>query len=150
LAAAAADLLPVLRPGDAVNVTGTVEAGDAAGDETVVVVSDPSGLALMGDLGAPGDPAAPDENPGTPDEPAFASFSAGAAVAAVRRAADAGSGLGAVWASLSILGLASLVGVAAALVHRRRARRLLQARISARLDAIAGPGTPPGRPRATP
>ena len=146
LAAAAADLLRVLRPGDAVNVTGTVEAGDAAGDETVVVVSDPSGLALMGDLGAPGDPAAPDENPGTPDEPAFASFSAGAAVATVRRAGDAGSGLGAVWARLSILGFASLVGVAAALVHRRRARRLLQARISARLDAIAGPG----RPRATP
>ena len=66
-----------------------------------------------------------------------------AAVAALASPRDAHPGLDAASAGLAVLGLAALMGGAAALVHRRRARRLFAARITARLDAITGPGSGP-------
>jgi hypothetical protein len=146
LAAAAAEMLPVLRPGDAVNVTGVVETGGAAGGETVVV-SDPSAVALLGDLGAPDQAAATEGDAGAGGEPGLGSLppGAGAAVAAVA-AAGRGTGLDVAPAAIATLGLAALaglVGLAAAFLHRRRSRRLFRARIVARLCAITGPRTAP-------
>jgi hypothetical protein len=56
LAGDAADLVALLEPGDALNVTGVVERRD----ELVVVVSDPADLVLVGDLGV---------GPGGDDDP---------------------------------------------------------------------------------
>ncbi len=50
---AAADLAALLAPGDAVNVNGVPEERDGL----VLVVSDPAGLVLLGDLGGSGDQA---------------------------------------------------------------------------------------------
>ena len=143
LAGEAADLLPVLRAGDAVNLTGTVEAGDPPDGEIVVVVSDPSAVSLLGELEVPMDLAALPDAPGNGQERLVAGFRAGAAVAALASPRDANPGLGAAAAGLAVLGMAGLMGGAAAFVHRRRARRLFTARIARRLEAIAGPGLGP-------
>jgi hypothetical protein len=144
LAAAAVDVLPVLRPGDAVNVTGVVETPDAAGGETVVIVSDPSAVALLGDLGTPDQAAGTVGDSGAEGEPGLASLpaGAGAAVAAVA-AVGRGTGLGAAPAGIATMGFVGLMGGAAAYAYRRRSKRLLRTRIVARLDAITGPGTAP-------
>ena len=145
LAAAAADLLPVLRPGDAVNVTGVVETGDAAAGETVVIVSDPSAVALLGDLGDPDQAASVVGEPGAKESRALHPAPAGAVGAAVAAVAAVGRGTGpgAAPAGIATLGFVGLMGGTAAYVRRRRSKRLLQARIVARLDAITGPGTAP-------
>ncbi len=150
LAAAAADLLPVLRPGDAVNATGVVEIGDAALNETVVVVSDPSSVALLGDLGdlgSPDDPGAAAGDAVLEAGLSLATLPAGAAAAASAVSAiDRGPGLGAASAGVITLGITGLIAAAAALVRRRRSKRLFRTRIVARLDAIVGPGTVPAGP----
>ena len=51
LEGAAADLLPLIEPGDAINVVGRVESTDRG---WTVVVADPAGIVLAGDPVAPG------------------------------------------------------------------------------------------------
>ncbi|MCJ7711558.1 MAG: hypothetical protein MUQ32_12095, partial [Chloroflexi bacterium] len=147
LAAAAADLLPVLRPGDAVNATGVVEIGDADRNETVVVVSDPSSVALLGDLGSADDSGVAAGDAVVEVGLGLAPLPAGAAAAASAVSGiERGTGLGAAPAGMVTLGLTGLIAGAAALVRRRRSKRLFRSRIVARLDAIVGPGTHPASP----
>jgi hypothetical protein len=66
--------------------------------------------------------------------------------AAALVATGRGAGPGAAAAAIGALVLFVVMGGAALLAHRGRARRLGRARIVARLDAIAGPPTPPAAP----
>ena len=54
LEGAAADLLPLIEPGDAINVVGRIESTDRG---WTVVVADPAGIVLAGDPVAPGSSA---------------------------------------------------------------------------------------------
>ncbi len=137
LSGTAADLLPMLRPGDALNATGTVETGE----DTVVVVADRGAVLVLGELGAAGptDPAGTASVP-WPADPSIAA-SRMAAVAA-RVGSDDGSGSGAAAAAVASLALMVALGGSAVLVRRRQLRRLDRARIVARLDAIAAPRVP--------
>ena len=141
LAGTAADLLTMLRPGDALNATGTVETGE----ETVVVVADRADVVLVGVLGAsePVDPAGTTAVAGQEDSAAIATRMAAAAALAV---AGRGAVPAAVLAAIGMLSLTAVMGGVALLAHRRRSRRLQRARLVARLDAITGPGTPPAAP----
>jgi hypothetical protein len=136
----AADLLPLIEPGDAVNATGTVEAH---GEGFAVVVSEPAGLALAGDPTAEAPPAMA-ADPGTAD--GLASEDATQAVLAGPPGVDFGlAGLG----TLTAVGLLS---VAVTFLRRWQARRRLGLRISARLAGLAGPppATEPDAPWGTP
>ena len=127
LTGGAAEYLPLLEQDDALNAVGTIEA-DGGGFR--IVVSDPAGLVRVGDpvLDALGGAAsaAPD-SPIDVDEPA--SRMAGGFLGA--------GGPGA----LGVLGvsLISLASLAVTLLRRLRARRLLAARVAARVADLAGP-----------
>ena len=135
----AVELATLLQPGDAVNATGTPEIRG----EIVLVVRDPAGVVLLGDLGDDGDSPAAHllartgaAGGGTPDDPNSALDSA--ALVAGRSTAPLVVGL----AAIALAG-----AIAAALVaHRARTgRRRARACIQARLDAIvAGPPPPAG------
>jgi hypothetical protein len=145
LAGSAADLLPMLRPGDALNATGTVETGE----EAVVVVGDRGGVALLGELDAPEavDPAGTAAATGEGGSGiAVTGMAAAAALVAAGRGAGPGAmpvGPGLVPGVAALLVLVAVLGGAAVLARRARTRRLERARIVARLDAITGFGTPP-------
>jgi MYXO-CTERM domain-containing protein len=102
-------------------------------------------VVLLGDLGDPDQAASMVGEPGAEGESGVAPLPAGAAGAAVAAVAAVGRGTGPgpAPAGIATLGFVGLMGVAAAYVHRRRSKRLLRARIVARLDAITGPGTAP-------
>ena len=140
---AAADLAALLQPGDAVNVTGSPEARD----EVVLVVRDPAGLVLLGDLGGDGDAAA------SADPLALLGVIEGedgpivARSAAVSAALAAGRGPDAPSVALATLLLTGTLAVGLAAYRATRSRRRVRARIQARLDAITAPPEPP---RATP
>ena len=130
LAGPAADLIPLLEPGDAVNATGRVER---RGKDVVVAVSDPAGLARIGDATATPEPSA---------EP-----SAGPSAATRREASVAGTRDAGRLGMPGTAGIASLVLVSAAsaavtLLRRRRTRRRLFAAVAARLSSVSGTTSP--------
>jgi hypothetical protein len=136
LRGAAAELLPLLEPGDAVNVTGRVVA---LGDGPAVLVDDEGGIVVAGD------PQAPDL---TSTDGISATVPADAAPAATQAGLSSGSWLGAGavgFATLSLLSAASLV---LAFLRRRQARRRLATRVAARLTAFDQPTRPSSSPRS--
>jgi len=138
LRAAAADIAGSILVGDALSATGRVELDPSAG-AAILVIDDPAGIALVGDLGV-GDPG-PGDAPSAGTGPASGSPAAGSAGAATGPATAVAAGLGdpavpEVGAlGLMMIGLASLV---VTLLRRRRTRGRLAARIAARLAAIGG------------
>jgi len=137
----AAEYLPLIDPGDAINATGRVERREGA---IVVVVSDPAGIARVGDLL----PVAIEE------EPSMAPLDRPEPDVGPSRAADLGGpfGLGATGtAGLASLLLISIASTAVTLLRRQRTRRALLARVAARVALVAGPtpampgDRPPGR-----
>jgi hypothetical protein len=126
----AADYLPLIDPGDALNATGRVEKD---GEEPRVVVTDAAGLVRVGDLTA----ATAPESGGAGEA---ADTTDGAPAAGPSRLA--GGFLGPV--APGTAGVAGIVAISAlslavTMLRRRRARRLLAARVGARLAAVAGP-----------
>jgi outer membrane biosynthesis protein TonB len=128
----AADFLPLLEPGDALNAIGRVERH---GEGARVVVRDPAGLTRVGDPGelevAP--PAGPSS---APESAALPSSRPG------RRVADLAMPFGldpTSTAGIASLGLVSLASLAVTLLRRERARRRLGRRVAARLAAVAMP-----------
>ena len=125
----AAQLLPLLEPGDAVNASGIVETVEG---EVAIVVSDPAGIALAADPTAAG-PAA---TAAPLDRPAGES-SNGATEANL---GDPPGGLPGL-AGLGTLVAVTTLSVAVTCLRRWQARRRLGARVAARLAAFAGPAT---------
>ncbi len=128
----AADWIPLIEPEDAINVIGLVERLDdgvlavAVTDPAAIVLgSDPSALGGTG-LGAPSTASPADKEMATDARPRAAGFGDDFGVLP-----GAGAGI----ASLVGISLASL-GVT--LLRRRQARRLLTARVAARLSSIGG------------
>jgi outer membrane biosynthesis protein TonB len=126
----AAELLPLIEPGDAINVSGTVAE---VGGEPAVRVTDPAGIALAaaptaadGGTTAPGSSGAPGTGP-----------EAGTTTAGLGDLAGGGPGLAGVGTLLAI----SALSVAVTVTRRWQARRRLGARMAARLAAISGPAT---------
>jgi hypothetical protein len=138
----AADLDRLLQPGDALNATGIPDARDGV----VLVVTDPSMVVLVGDLGngeePSGDPAfAPAGIDVLPSDDGSTVLS-GPEPAASRGREPLVAGLAGM---LIAAGLAAAAATRRAIVARRRTR----ARIQARIDAIAIPsGAPGGAPAA--
>jgi hypothetical protein len=129
LAGPAADYLPLLEPGDAINAIGRVEQRDGG---LVVIVEDAAGISRVGD---PLDTAiapsgAPNLVSDPPVEPALttATDPLGISVPGI--------------AGLASLGFIALASVGVTLLRRRRTRRQLMARVAARIATIA--------PRAAP
>ncbi|HYO42525.1 MAG TPA: OB-fold nucleic acid binding domain-containing protein [Candidatus Limnocylindrales bacterium] len=142
----AADLASLLQPGDAMNVSGTPEARD----EVVLVVTDPAGLALLGELG--GDVS--DDGPASGAANPLAALGVvdgedGPVVgrdAAVSAALAAGRGHDPALLALATLILTAALGGGLAAYRVALGRRRTRARIQARLDALAP--TPPAGPPA--
>ena len=135
----AADWIPLVEPGDAINVIGRAERLD--GGDLAVVVTDPAGIVLGSD----------------PSAIAGASVAPTVGASAIAadgkpRAAGFGDGMGLVPGAgaglLSLIGI-SLASVAVTLLRRRQARRLMASRVAARLSAIAG-SDPSSRPSSDP
>jgi hypothetical protein len=123
----AAEYLPLVEPGDALNATGRVEA---SGDHFRVVVTTAAGLVRVGD-------------PTADAAVSGAVTTAAGAVASGPPASSrlAGGLLGPVepgTAGVAGVVLVSALSLAVTAVRRRRARRLLAARVGARLAGIAG------------
>jgi hypothetical protein len=143
LRGAAADWIPLIEPEDAINVVGRVERLD--GGPLAVVVTDPATISLGSDPTAPG---LGGPSPASPASPAAKEM----AGEVWPRTAGFGDDLGALPGAGA--GLASLIGVSLAslgvtLLRRRQARRLLAARVAARLSAIGRPDAL-GEPSAEP
>jgi hypothetical protein len=145
LEAAAAELVALLEPGDALNATGTVESRDG---ELAVIVADPAGLLLVGDLGAGTTPVGAGDGMQAPTRPAeeapgdtASPLQAGLGVGAVLDPAPAGIGTLLLVTAMSILVTAA---------RRHRGRRLLQARVLARLEVFATQRRPGASGRAEP
>ena len=127
----AAELISLVEPGDAINATGRVER--QADGELAVVVDDPAALVLGSALGGVG-----------ATEPASSSERGPIVAPDVRVAAATDPlgllpGAGAGLAGLVAVGLAS-VGVT--MLRRRHDRRLLAARVTARLASSIGTPRP--------
>jgi uncharacterized protein YdeI (BOF family) len=135
---AAAEWIPLIEPGDAINVIGRVEELDEA--VLGVVVTDPAAIVLGSDPAAMGVAGLP---PASPAAKEFAER-AGDGVRSAGFGDDLGGLPGAGAGLASLLGI-SMVSVAVTLLRRRQARRLLAARVAARLAAIGG-GGPLGDP----
>jgi hypothetical protein len=122
----AAAYLPMLEPGDALNATGRVELD---GEEPRVVVADAAGLVLVGDLaGATQGPAGASQSGSALDD----------GRSAPRRLA--GGLLGPLepgTAGVAGIVLVTALSLAVTALRRRRSRRLLAARIGARLAGLA-------------
>jgi hypothetical protein len=124
----AAEYLPLIEPGDALNATGRVEPD---GEAFRVVVTDAAGLARVGD------PTAEAAGVAATDLPAAAGAGAPARLAGGLFGAFEPGAAGMVGVMLL-----SAVSLAVTALRRRRSRRLLAARVAARLARVAGP--PPG------
>lgn len=122
---AAAEYLPLLEPGDALNATGRVEAHGSA---QRIVVDDPSGLVRVGDPTLDATAAGPTAAPSVRESarPRAASRLAGGLF---------GPGSPGTAELLGIV-LVSLVSVAVTVLRRRRGRRVAAARLAARLAAV--------------
>jgi len=127
LAGAAAEYLPLLEPGDALNATGRVVQDGA---EYRVVVDDPAGLVRVGDPTL--DPTASSpvgESSGVPES---AVPGQGGRLAGGLLGPDAPGAVGVVG-----IMLVSAASLAVTLLRRQRARRRLAARIAARVASLA-------------
>jgi hypothetical protein len=139
LRAAALDLLPLVEVGDAINVTGSVEAGSGG---PVVAVEDPAGLVLGGVPAHPQDATTLASPSTVASDPA--GQARGSSVGARRRAGLAsfpGDGV------FGALGIGAIVGLtAASLLVTVARRRGLARRFVASLAAhrIPRPGRPTG------
>jgi hypothetical protein len=140
LSGEAAQFLGLIEPGDAVEATGRVEAGVEV-DGPQVVVERAADLVRAGDLGA-ATPAAPssEATPASNGVPGGGGPPGGVAREAGLGGLPDPTVLGAGW-----IGLMTAVSLAVTLIRRRRVRRVLQARIEARMAALGGP---PSVPRA--
>jgi hypothetical protein len=126
----AAAYVPLLEPGDAINVTGRVER---RAEELVVALRDPAGLARVGDLAA-----APSDPPAAVPEP-----EPRPAPAAPRAASSDAFGLGIPGsAGVASLVLISLASVGVTLLRQRRLRHALLARWPFRAVLRRGPEPP--------
>lgn len=149
LTGAALEHLPLIEPGDAVNVIGRVTRLDDG--SFALVVDDPAAISLGSDPLAGAGASAMDGETGTVAGPS----------GAVGTDADArGAGLGALSAGLlddlagvpgAGAGLASLVAIcltslAVTAIRRRHAQRLLAVRVAGRLAAFVGASPPPPTP----
>jgi len=130
LTGAAAEYLPLLEPGDALNATGRVEG---AADGYRVVVDDPAGLVRVGDptldeSGAPLDGSAiVGESPAPGQVSRLAGGLLGPDVAGA--------------AGVAGIMLISAASLAVTVLRRQRARRRMAARVAARLASVtATPG----------
>jgi hypothetical protein len=137
----ALELLPLIEPGDAINVVGRV---DDRGEGAVVVVDDPAGVILGVDLGdgssPPPSPAEPMPSPGM-----VSTASLGDDLGAWPTLPGAGAGI----VSVVLIAASSLV---VTWLRRRHAQRLLHGRIARRLAALAGApaeADPPGTAEPT-
>ncbi|MEO6207463.1 MAG: hypothetical protein ABIP77_05870, partial [Candidatus Limnocylindrales bacterium] len=135
----AAAFLPLIDPGDAVNVTGRVER--QADASYAVTVTNAGAIALGIDLGT-------DLGQEVTSSPVPATATALRTPGPVRSAGSAGIGDG--FGGLSVTGagivstlLIALASLAVSLLRRRQTRRLMATRIAARLTDFAGP--PPTR-----
>lgn len=137
----AAALLPLIEPGDAVNVTGRVDSTERG---WTVVADDPAGVVLASDPNAGTAPApSVDPTPGAaaaPATPATAGFGP-----------FSGHDLTGV-AGLGTLASLTVVSLLVTMLRRRLIRRRLTGVVAARLAAFAGPPAPapepPGGPRS--
>jgi hypothetical protein len=125
---AAADFLPLLDPGDAVNVTGSVEAG-ASG--LAVVVRDPGGLVRAGDPRG--------DRSGRPEDASGAGPAGDPAARMHAASVIEPFGLGVPGlATLASLGLITLASLAVTVLRRASLQRRMAARIAERVAAVAG------------
>jgi hypothetical protein len=133
LSGGAAEYLPLLEPGDAVNATGIVRIG---GNGAELVVDDPAGLVRVGD---PTD----ETEASTPPVGEAADLSESGDPGTSPRLAGGFLGVSDP-GSLGVVGalLAAAASVAVTALRRHRARRLTTARIAARLARVAGPPPP--------
>jgi hypothetical protein len=138
LAGEAAALLDLLEPGDVLNATGTPERrGDV-----VLLVSDPAALVLVGDPSAVGDPQV-----GATAGPRASSVPVADGHAVVRASIERGMGLDPASAGIGTLVLLSAMSLVATVARRHRARRLLVARVVARIEAMRQAAPRAGRGR---
>ena len=138
LAGAAADVLPLVEPDDAINVIGRVARVD--GGDLAVVVDDPAAIALGssfdGLLAAQPAAAASEATTIQESDVRIAGFG------------DAGEWLpGAGVGMAGLLGI-SLASVAITVLRRRQVRRLMASRIAARLATIGASSGPSRDPTA--
>ncbi|HET9435866.1 MAG TPA: hypothetical protein VFO50_03350, partial [Candidatus Limnocylindrales bacterium] len=129
----AAEYLPLIEPGDALNAIGRVIED---GEGFTILVEDPAGIVRVGDpslatLGG-GEPRGGNDGSQRAADP-------GAAGGSSRVAGELLGINGAGLAGLLGMVLLSTASMAATVAHRRRARRLLTARVAARLATVAGP-----------
>ncbi len=128
----AADWIPLIEPEDAINVIGRVERLDD--DTLAVVVTDPAAIVLGSDPTAAG---VSGHAPPSPASPAGKEMAPDARPRSAGFADDLGALPGAGAGVASLLGI-SLASLGVTLLRRRQARRLLAARVAARLSAIGG------------
>jgi outer membrane biosynthesis protein TonB len=127
----AAEYLPLLEPGDAINAIGRVERRD---DASVVVVRDPAGLSRVGDLAE------------LPSEPPTPSNAVVRAAEAPRTASSDSFGLGIPGtAGVASLVLISVASAGVTLLRRRWLQQRLLAPVRARLAAIGRSDSGPDR-----
>jgi hypothetical protein len=136
LTGAALEWLPLIEPGDAINVTGSVERLEDG--SVAVVVEDAAAIVLGSDLAALA--AASSTPPESTPSDAAADPAAGPNVAGL---GDDLAGLPGAGAGIVSLGLVSLASLAVTVLRRRHARRLFAGRVAARLAALGGPAPPP-------
>jgi hypothetical protein len=130
LRGAALNALPSIGIGDALGAIGKVERTNEA---VVIAIEDPAGIVLVGDPVAAESAAAP--GAGSPD-PSAATLPTGPGGRAAAMADPLVPELGVV--GILLIGAASLAVTA---LRRQRSRRLLTARIAARLDDLVRPVT---------
>ena len=139
----AADLLPLIEPGDAVNVTGRVDSTERG---WTVVADDPAGVVLAGDPTGAATPA-PSAGPSLDAGPAAAPVSPTTAGIGPFAGHDL-TGI----AGLGTLASLTLLSLLVTMVRRRVLRRRLSGLVAARLAAVAGPRPalpgPPDLPRS--
>jgi hypothetical protein len=130
--------LDLIEPGDALQVLGRVDVGSPDGARLIVDAA--ADVVRVGDPGDPGAVASTDPSPG-PSETAVSPAWDPPVDRAATVARSAGLGgfpdptvLGAGW-----LAVMAGMSVAVTFVRRRRARRVLAARVAARLAQMAGP-----------
>ena len=146
LLAEAAELLPLIEPGDAINVIGRVDPAED-GDGLVVIVELPASVVLGSDLGDGASPTATIAIGREPAEPSAAPDAI--SVAGFGGFGDDLTGMPGLGA-----GMASMVGVIAASLavtwlRRRQATAPWRLRVASRLAAIGGPLGHPVEPPST-
>ena len=143
LRGAGLDLLALLEPDDAVNVTGYVQQ---LPDGPAVVVDDPGGIIQAGDPIAPD--GIGDNGQVTASDPptVLESVTPSTVRAGFLVGQDLGVGLAGV-AGLGTLAALSIASLSVTLLRRQHANRRLEARIAARVASFGGPiDRPPGPP----